>query len=94
MGEKLHCEVAERDVKISELQGNVEKLNNAQLENTRDKVALCVELTEVCTLNDQLNNSLVAEHQKSAHLDESKKLLESSASMQVNIFKIIYLSDF
>ncbi|KAF2903765.1 hypothetical protein ILUMI_02409 [Ignelater luminosus] len=83
LGEKLQCEVAERDEKISELQGNVVKLNNAQVENARDKVALCVELTEACTLNDQLNNSLVAEHQKSAHLDESKKQLESSASMQL-----------
>lgn len=75
--------MAERDEKINSLQGNLEQLSNAQLENTKDKVALCAELTEVCNQKNELNNYLAVETQKRIHLDESKKELECIAITKV-----------
>ncbi|KAF5292870.1 hypothetical protein FQR65_LT11122 [Abscondita terminalis] len=83
LGEKLQCEVDERDVKITELQSSMKELNNAQLETTKDKVALCVELKEVCSLNDQLNTTLEFEQQKMDELHQMKKLIEDTASLKL-----------
>ncbi|KAF5279446.1 hypothetical protein FQA39_LY05556 [Lamprigera yunnana] len=83
LGEKLQLEVVERDVKITELETNMIQLNNAQIENSKEKVALCVELKEVCSLNDKLNNSLEFEQQKIGELNETKKRIESTATFQL-----------
>lgn len=57
-------EMQEKDKTISKLQKSVEILNNAQTENTKDKIALCVELNEVATVKDQLSNTLTTEVKK------------------------------
>ncbi|XP_031355711.1 putative leucine-rich repeat-containing protein DDB_G0290503 [Photinus pyralis] len=83
LGEKLQCEVVERDVKISELESNMKELNNAQIEYAKDKVALCLELSEVSSLNEKLSNSLVSKHKKLDQLHDTKKQIESAASAQL-----------
>lgn len=60
-------------------------LNNAHLENTKDKIALCVELSEVCSVKAQLNTFLDAEVQKNSTLGQSKKEYENAINSRVKI---------
>ncbi|CAH0547575.1 unnamed protein product [Brassicogethes aeneus] len=83
VGEKLKNEVAQRDNTISELKGNMEKLNSLQMENAKEKLSLCYELSEVCNIKEQLSGVLSIEVQKNQALCEAQKDLESTATSQV-----------
>lgn len=63
----------------------MEAINSAHIENTKDKLALCMELKEVCSIKEQLNNNLDAEVQKSSSLGQSKKELENATNSKVYI---------
>lgn len=89
LGEKLKCEVEERDETINKLQKSMEVINNAHIENTKDKLALCMELKEVCSIKDQLNNNLDVELQKSSSLGQSKKELENATNSKVFSWKCV-----
>lgn len=72
-----------REETISQLQNNIKALSNANLETTRDKLALCIELNEVCTAKENLNNTLNTEMQKNVSLDETKKMYEQNTTTKV-----------
>lgn len=81
----MKTEVQQREKIISELQNSVEILNVAHLQSTKDKIALCIELSEVCTVKEQLHCSLGVEMEKNASLDKYKKVYEGEVSARVNI---------
>lgn len=83
LGEKLKNEVEIREQAIAELQNSVSILNSAHVENTKDKIALCVELSEVCTVKNQLSGYLDAEMQKNSTLGQSKKEYENAINTRV-----------
>lgn len=85
MGDKLHNEVTERDVRITELQSGIQQLNNAQIESMKEKAALCTEINELCNFNNNLSHSLLSEHQKAITLDETREKMEFNAQKQVLI---------
>lgn len=87
---RLQTEVAERDEAITELQNNVEQLNHIQLENTKDKTALCEELTEAFNQKNALKNQLDDELTKNACLNESRREYENVAQSQVNLIILKY----
>lgn len=66
-------EVKQREETISQLQNSIKALSNANLETTRDKIALCMELNEVAVAKEHLSNSLNTEIKKNISLDELRK---------------------
>lgn len=88
IGEKLKTEVHQKDKTILQLRSSVEKLNDIQIQNTKEKLSLCYELSEVCQMKEQLNDILSLEMQKNIALDDKKKEIYESASCQVlNLFR-------
>lgn len=85
---RLQTEVAERDEAITELQNNVEQLNHIQLENTKDKTALCEELNEIFNQKNALKTQLDEELTKNACLNESQKEFENVTQSQVSFFSL------
>lgn len=83
LGEKLKMEVKQREETITQLQNNIKTLSNANLETTRDKIALCMELNEASNAKDYLSNVLETEVKKSATVEESKKQSETEALTKV-----------
>ncbi|XP_049818630.1 polyamine-modulated factor 1-binding protein 1 isoform X2 [Aethina tumida] len=93
IGEKLKEEVIERDNTISLLRGNMDKLNYIQVENTKEKLSLCHELSEVCTIKEQLSTVLSTEVQRNYALCEANKDLESTATDQVKQYQEKFLTE-
>ncbi|VEN47911.1 unnamed protein product [Callosobruchus maculatus] len=83
IGDKLKCEIIERDKTILQLKSSVEKLNDIQIKNTKEKLSLCYELSEVCQIKEHLNSILSVQVQKNAALGDSKKELAQTASTQL-----------
>nr|CAI5853036.1 unnamed protein product [Callosobruchus analis] len=83
IGDKLKCEIIERDKTILHLRSSVEKLNDIQIKNTKEKLSLCYELSEVCQIKEHLNSILSVQVQKNAALGDSKKELAQTASTQL-----------
>lgn len=86
LGEKLKVEVKQREETITMLQNNIKALSNANLETTRDKIALCVELSEINSKKEHLNNVLSQQIEKNYSLDETKRTCESEAMFKVRFF--------
>lgn len=76
-------EVKNREETITQLQNNIKALSNANLESTRDKIALCMELTEASTTKDHLNNVLNTAIKKNASIEAKIKQEESNAITKV-----------
>ncbi|XP_018564696.1 GRIP and coiled-coil domain-containing protein 2-like [Anoplophora glabripennis] len=89
IGEKLKTEVHVKDQTILQLRSSVEKLNDIQIQNTKEKLSLCYELSEVCQMKEQLNNILSLEMQKNVALDDKKKEIYESASTQLKKYEEI-----
>ncbi|XP_030767919.1 myosin-11-like isoform X3 [Sitophilus oryzae] len=77
-GEKLKEEIIERDKVITQLKDNVQKLNELQIENAKEKLSLCYELNEVCQLKEKLSEVLNTEVRKNAELGQSKEAIAKS----------------
>lgn len=83
LGEKLKSEIADREKTILQLRTSVEKLNEVQIKNTKEKLALCYELSELSQEKEKLNNILSIEVKKNMVLDDSKKEIAKTATSQV-----------
>lgn len=55
------------------------------MENTRDKLALCMELNEASTAKEHLSNALSSEIKKINTIEESKKQCENEAIARVKL---------
>lgn len=73
----------QREETISQLQHNIKELSNANLETTKDKIALCMELNQACTAKEYLNKSLNTEMEKNISLDETKKSCQEDVMNKV-----------
>ncbi|KAJ8922098.1 hypothetical protein NQ315_004030 [Exocentrus adspersus] len=93
IGEKLKTEVHEKDQTILQLKTSVEKLNGIQIQNTKEKLSLCYELSEVCQMKEQLNNILSLEMQKNIALDDTKKEIVESASSQLKKYEELHRTE-
>ncbi|XP_050315228.1 putative leucine-rich repeat-containing protein DDB_G0290503 [Anthonomus grandis grandis] len=82
-GEKLKEEILERDRTINELQNNMQKLNEIQIQHAKEKLALCQELNEVSQLKDKLNDGLNNEVKKNVELGHSKEAMAKSVQFQM-----------
>lgn len=69
----------------------MDKLNYIQVENTKEKLSLCHELSEVCTIKEQLSTVLSTEVQRNYALCEANKDLESTATDQVIFYQNLFL---
>ncbi|CAH1179356.1 unnamed protein product [Phaedon cochleariae] len=87
VGHKLKSEIVAKDKTILQLKSSVEKLNDIQIKNTKEKLSLCYELSEVCQIKDQLNSVLSFEVQKNADLDNSTKKIAQTASSQIKMYE-------
>nr|XP_022900149.1 uncharacterized protein PFB0765w-like [Onthophagus taurus] len=87
LGERYQTEIAEKDELISELKATIKRLNNFQEDNVKEKVALCEELTEMCSIKDNLANKLEMEVKKSFFITESAKENECSVNEELKVLK-------
>ncbi|XP_074027954.1 uncharacterized protein isoform X1 [Leptinotarsa decemlineata] len=87
LGKKLKTEIIEKDKTILFLKTSVEKLNDIQIKDTKEKLSLCYELSEVCQMKDQLNNVLSLEVRKNMALDDSKKKVVQTADSQLRKYE-------
>ncbi|XP_076265085.1 uncharacterized protein LOC143199161 [Rhynchophorus ferrugineus] len=76
--EKTKHEVIERDRIINQLKNNVQKLNEIQMQNAKEKLSLCHELHEMCQVKEKLSDVLNCEVKKSAQLGQSKEAVEKT----------------
>ncbi|CAH1980835.1 unnamed protein product [Acanthoscelides obtectus] len=83
IGDKLKTEIIERDKKILQLRSSVQELTGIQIKNTKEKMSLCCELSEVCQIKEHLNGVLSLQMRKNAALGDSKKELAQTASSQI-----------
>ncbi|XP_017770202.1 PREDICTED: girdin-like [Nicrophorus vespilloides] len=70
--QKLREEVAERDDTITKLKTNMELLHNMQMENSKEKVALCEELNQVFHRKTELDGKLAVQLERNMMLSEHK----------------------
>lgn len=84
----------QREETISQLQNNIKALSSANLESTRDKLALCMELSEASTAKEHLSNVLSTEIKKNSTIEESKKHCENEAVAKVLLLGNLPLTQF
>lgn len=87
VGEELKCKIVEKENTIQKLTSNMDKLNIMQIQNTREKMNLFNELSQISNTKDWLKNVLNVEMQKCKNLDISKKEVLNSATTQVYIYE-------
>lgn len=83
LGEKLKMEVKQREEIILHLQKNIKTLSSANLESTKDKMALCMELNEASCAKQHLNTVLDTEIKKNSTIQEERHQVESDAATKV-----------
>lgn len=93
LGSKLKNELLEKDKTIFELKSSVEKLNDIQIQHTKDKLSLCYELSEICQIRDHLSDILSVEVQKNYDLDDSKKEVVETAMSQIKKYEELQRND-
>lgn len=85
LGKTLKSELEEKDKTIVKLRSNVEQLNGVQIENAKEKLTLCNELSALCHMKEKLNHELSWEVQKNFALDGAKKEIAEAAQNQVSV---------
>ncbi|XP_057671934.1 centromere-associated protein E-like [Diorhabda carinulata] len=87
LGKKLKTEIEEKDKTILTLRNTIEHLNDIQLKNTKEKVSLCFELSELSQIKDKLDNQLSNVVKKNEELDEAKQDIVRCTSNQLEKFE-------
>lgn len=67
-----------------QMQTSLQKLNEIQLENSKEKLTLCHQLNEASQLKEKLSNVLESEVKKNAELGQSKEAIVKSVNSQVS----------
>ncbi|RZC14226.1 DUF3584, SCP-1, MAP65 ASE1 and/or CALCOCO1 domain containing protein, partial [Asbolus verrucosus] len=93
LGEQLKNEVEVKENTILELRQSLEKLSHIQIDNDKEKMTLCAQLSEISSVKDKLTDCLEMELQKNMHLDESKKKLECTTKSQLKIYEEMQRSE-
>ncbi|CAG9767474.1 unnamed protein product [Ceutorhynchus assimilis] len=81
--EKLKQEILDKNTTIAHLKTNMEKLNEIQVENAKERVTLCQEINEVSHLKERLGQVLSTEKKKFAELGHSKEVMVKSINSHV-----------